>query len=620
MDGRWGAERPAHADHGPDYLVPQSCSAETCLVPGREAITPIFAARLREAVEQLPDLADEDRVKLIRWSRQLDRCFPFKNGRRCKRQICPKCAARRARTLRRQLQARQEQVLAEGGGLALLTLTLAPRSQSTSSASLRADAKTLAALAAQLRRSRAWIAAVHGGAVFTEFSAGTHNGSPMAHLHALVEIAKEGIDRDGIDARWQSILDASGRSGRLHVKRIDKPWGAEGAKNRRTFGPAAFYVSKRVRSEWLALDLETFAALVLAHDGMRTVARVGTWRSCASRRRPRTSTARPAPHLAKAPKTRHERPKPPRGPIRSNLLPASVPTARALFSSGPAELAGETPTVELQIYARREQVGDVRRDLFWCQERLAEARRHFGSGRRDARLKPRPHLGGAEPVPKDPLARALKLGGRGELWGHELDCFRDLAAGRRKPDAFRFDVYIRRQQALQVRSRLKRREPALLYLGRGISSVRWRTGREPLEDSFGVELVQMVPCDRVLQSSVLIEVGRKDLDHLDHSALVGPPLLPVPVRPVMKDASKLGQPDPTLHLVPNGSARSLEWFLGLDQLAVPGARLVVPELRSRRGSRRGRTKKCELRVADGKETELTLCRWPTRRHRDAAYR
>jgi hypothetical protein len=172
-------------------------------------------------------------------------------------------------------------------GYALLTLTVAALSPGGGLCALKDGFSTL-------RRRRAVRDVFCGGELHVQIEPSTSGEMWNVHAHALVELERplDSVDHTSVSAAWSAILAGHGLVGSCDLRQGDNlspreteaSDGYEEEDKDQTFHPAAFYVSRRVRSEWIDHSDEVLRELIRVHRGKRLKIRFGVWHPLSRRR------------------------------------------------------------------------------------------------------------------------------------------------------------------------------------------------------------------------------------------------------------------------------------------------------------------------------------------------
>lgn len=189
-------------------------------------------------------------VRKVAW--KLQRCMTNEEGWRCGSQACPRCSRKVAIKHRRSIERRIAGVGHEGIGMFTATINA-----DTLEEGLYLLRRGL--LKFRRRKIGSWMA---GGAGAIEFTSSTGAHPWLVHVHQATEARGKVPTNRAMTAEWEGLI--GGLPGRVH-------WSAKGpgwsSRRGRRFSRLAFYVTKRRRSEWLALDDDRLAEAVVCVSG-----------------------------------------------------------------------------------------------------------------------------------------------------------------------------------------------------------------------------------------------------------------------------------------------------------------------------------------------------------------
>jgi hypothetical protein len=249
---------------------------QTDILPPHDSVTGRLLERVAAYARGAKDTDPEGACICEQVHQRLSACRPMA---RCKRRQCPWCARGKAIQLRRRLET-QLAALRPGADLVLATMTLV-------AANLDDGVCMLTSALRRLRRRRVWRTAVAGGYLRIELQpCRSDQRLWLPHAHALLEISPgAAMDPEKLDAAWGELLAQSGSRGSSDLQPAAPRWVAGSAG---PFCPTAFYLTKHVRSEWLAYEPAALATLLRSLTRRRCYEILGTWRQ----RTPRGRTPR----------------------------------------------------------------------------------------------------------------------------------------------------------------------------------------------------------------------------------------------------------------------------------------------------------------------------------------
>lgn len=212
-------------------------------VEGRQFDVAIDRPQTTKMAERLLALPFDRNVERI--ALRISRCS-YSQQWRCEHPLCPRCSARIAKRNRRRIE-RIIRGLAPEVKLALMTFT-------TGHDSITGGRAALVHAFAKLRRRAPWTACVSGGHVQIELLPAVGGSRRWnVHVHAVVELHAP-PDVDAIRRAWIEILAEKDLPGSFKSSSVKKRF--DEGKDDKPFSPAAFYATKRRRSEWLACSDE----------------------------------------------------------------------------------------------------------------------------------------------------------------------------------------------------------------------------------------------------------------------------------------------------------------------------------------------------------------------------